>query len=372
MTRRTCSKWRAVARDDAIAVWFGLLLSQLASADTVERRGSEPKLEGEVKQIDDAGVLIVSRTGAEHLVTWDRVRSVEKDPPDPKVEQLRERATNLWRARSRLERGDAALAELLFERLFPDYRGKTHETALIVAEGLLRCRLARGANEGAVIPALEVARLRHKGVRTIAYSSLPPVFDDATLLSPVLPPVWAGTSGLATLERDLQAYDDSVGDPPVSAIAAWYRAAVRRQLGLPEEPPSKLATDHVGVSLLQALVDTGAGESKAREAARAAIERRMPELPTWAQAWARFALGRSLLMESGVGRQQAGMVDLAYLPASFRQEQPYLCAVALQTMAEALERTGDVEGAAAMRAELTQLFPDPISDARTATTKESP
>jgi hypothetical protein len=329
-----------------------------AQADVVERRGSEPKLEGRIRQVDDAGVLIVSATGAEHFVTWDRVRSIAREAsgPDIQVEQRREAAENLWRARSRLERGDAALAEPLFERLFPEYRGRTHETALIVAEGLLRCRLARGAHDAATIPALEAMRLRRKKVTTIAYSMLPPVIDEATGLCTGLPPYWANTPGLARLESELKSYDAG-GDTTIAALASLYRAALRQQLGLPEESRADIAADQPGVALMKLLVDAGSPETAVRDAARATLEKRLPELPIWAQAWARFAIGTSLLAESGTGQHHSGLVNLAWLPASFQKEQPYLTALALAVMTQAFSQMGEAEASATLQSELQRLYP---------------
>jgi hypothetical protein len=349
---------RRLVAPTLMMMWAAVGLASAATADVVERRGSEPKLEGRIRQVDDVGVLIVSATGAEHFVTWDRVRNVERDAsgPDIQVEQRRETAENLWRARSRLERGDAALAEPLFERLFPEYRGRTHETALIVAEGLLRCRLARGAHDGATIPALEAMRLRRKKITTIAYSMLPPVIDDTTGLCMSLPPYWVNTPGLARLEDDLKAYDAG-GDTTIAAVASLYRAAVCQQLGLPRESRADIAADQPGVALMKLLVDAGSPESAARDGARATLEKRLPELPTWAQAWARFAIGTSLLAESGTGQHHSGLVNLAWLPASFQREQPYLTALALAVMTQAFSQMAEADASATLQAELQRLYP---------------
>lgn len=336
---------------------FALTSAAALAVDRVERRGSEGAIEGSLLRMDDSGITLKTLTGAEHTVTWDRVRDAKLDHPEPRLNEYKDLSITLWRARSRLERGDNGLAEPLFERLFAQYRGRTHETALIVAEGLLRCRLARGANDTAVIPALEVARLRRKGLTTIAYHSFPPVIDEATSLCTRLPPAWAQTASLARLDDDLKTYD-SGGDPALGAIAASYRAAIRQQLGLSFDVPPQLAQEHPGVTLMRMLIETSATDADRRAAARASLDKRLPELPAWAMAWARFAIGRSLLGESGVGRQQSGLVSLAYLPASFERDQPYLTSIALGMMVDALERSGDPQAASTLRGELDRLFPD--------------
>ena len=52
----------------------------IATADVVERRGSEPRLQGTVVSLDDAGVKLRTASGAIHAVPWDRVRRVQCDP----------------------------------------------------------------------------------------------------------------------------------------------------------------------------------------------------------------------------------------------------------------------------------------------------
>ena len=155
-----------------VAAVLFLLLARPGAGDMVERRGSEPALEGEITIINEAGVTIRSSLGAVHVVPWDRVRRVEGKVEDPTLDEKMAIAVDLWRSRSRVERGDTTLAEPLLERLFERYRGQTHETALVVAEGLLRCRLARADHALAVVPALEVARLRRAQITTDTYSVL--------------------------------------------------------------------------------------------------------------------------------------------------------------------------------------------------------
>jgi hypothetical protein len=331
-----------------------------AAGDVVERRGAEGALEGEVTIVDDAGVRLRTASGATHFVPWDRVRRVVTDGPDTLVERFGATAEDLWRARSRVERGDAALAEPLFERLFEQYRGATHETALVVAEGLLRCRIARGANAAAVIPALEAGRLRRAGVSTDSYGSLPEMLDEDTGLCPQLAPAWVNSRALQRAARDLADYDAG-DDEVVAGLAELYRRCMRRQIGeriVGETPPPGSAMDHPGVDLMILLADCSAPDGEQRTVARQRLRRQLAELPRWSEAWARFALGVSQLRESGVGRQQRGMVNLIHIPARFGAEQPYLAGLSLAWVAEAAEARGDSELADSMRAELARRFPN--------------
>jgi hypothetical protein len=350
-----------------IALGCLLLLSLPAGeavADTIERRGAEPPLEGEVTSIDDGGVRIRSETGATHFVCWDHVRDVRTTRVDPALERYLAIAEDLWRARSRVERGDAALAEDLLGRLFEQYRGQTHEAALVAAEGLLRCRLARGTNDAAVIPALEVVRMRRGGIVCDSYRSLPPVIDEATWLCPQLPPFWMQSRTLAKLQRDLAEYDAG-DDAVVAALARQYRTAALQHLALAGEvgvetsqKPESSAVDQDGVRWLGILNGAWGDDAAAREAARQRLAQMAVDAPAWQEAWTRFALGASLLGERGIGRRQRGLVNLIHVPARFASTQPYLAGLALAWVAEAARQDGETETATLMLAELARRFPN--------------
>ena len=352
-------------------VAYGLLAGVLGSvscfgvaAQHVERRGGEPPLQGEVTEVSDAGVTVRSDLGATHFVPWDRVRRVASRAFESDIERYRETSIMLWRARSRIERNDAALAEPLFERLFETYRGRTHETALVVAEGLLRCRLARGEQTLALIPALETARLRRAGVETVSYNSLPEIMNDAAALCEVLPPLWAESRLLERLYRELGEYraqDDEV----IDAIARLYRESIRRVLEVDDE--SRLTAsaasslpEHNGVDLLRGILAI-------REQSRTKFLAAPDRLSGFAHAWMRFFVGKSLLAESGVVRKQRGMMNMLYVPARFGDSQKLLAGAALQIVSSALESSGQVEEAARLRHELATRYPyhpmDPLAGA---------
>lgn len=339
------------------------ILPSPARGDLILLRGAAPAIQGEITRVDDAGITVRRQSRDSRLIPWDRVRRVAGDPPGPweaAVGPWMSVAVELWRARSRVERNDTSLAEPLLERLFERYRGRSHETALVVAEGLLRCRLARFDHALAVIPALEVARLRRAGVRTDSYSMLPAVMDAERALCTALAPAWLATGLLASLEHDLAGYDGK-GDEVVAALANLYRRAVRQTLGSAATGASEPAPDpgdHPGVALVKLLVDCTAGEADRRRTAREALKRLVPGLPEWAEAWARFHIGLSLVGEPGIGRRQRGMVSLIHLPARFARTLPYLAGLALGHAADALAEAGQFDAAATLRIQLQKDFPD--------------
>ncbi|MCZ6850040.1 MAG: hypothetical protein O7F17_00190 [Planctomycetota bacterium] len=339
-------------------VCFVGLMAQAALGDVVERRGTEPALEGNITIIDDAGVTIRSEFGDVRVVPWDRVRRVVSEIDEPTLESRMAVAVDLWRARSRVERNDTVLAEPLLERLFERYRGQTHETALVVVEGLLRCRLARADHARAVIPALEVGRLRRAKVTTVSYAVLPAVIDVPTALCPQLACAWLPTPLLGSLENRLAGYD-AQGDEVVAALAGLYRLTVMQALGRAPPKTGQLdLPDHQGVELLQLLVECGAIAPGNRQTARQRLGRAIPTLPAWAEAWGRFHIGLSLLRDSGIGRRQQGMVSLIHLPARFGRSQPYLAGLALAYVMDVLRQSGDADAAAGLAVELQRSFPN--------------
>ena len=332
---------------------------QDAGADVLERRGTEPTILGDIVSVDDAGVTISSQFGAKHFVPWDRVRRIDDDKPSSDLAARMSVAEDLWRARSRVERHDTSLAEPLLHRLFYErYLGKTSETALVVAEGLLRCLLARQEHALAIVPALEVTRLRRANIRTESYSRLAAIHDGATALCPDLAPAWLPGRSVERLQRELANYD-ARGDQVVAALAALYRTAAMQAAGQPADVPA-LATfaAHPGVALLHQMVECAPGRGQASVDAVHRLSARMTELPQWAQAWARYRLGITMLAAEDRATQDSGFVQLMHVPAAHGRLQPFLAGLALSSAAEAMTRRGDLDAANSLRTELASAFPD--------------
>lgn len=342
-------RWLAVL---AVSV----VMSSPAWADRVELRGEDAPLDGKILVMNDDGITIAVGEQPMRIVPWDRVETFQQDRPDSNAAKYAELGMKIWRARSRVERGDTKLASPVFEELFSQYLGKTSEMALVVMEGLLRCRLDRGANDLAVIPALEVARLRLKGVSTSSYAELPPVLDGSTLLCPVLPPAWAPSAALPKIERQLADYDAGT-EPVIIAYAALYRQAIRRQLGMSVDAIAGGKTEQKGVQLMMTVLETSSAVPDVREGSRERLLRQSEELGDWAQAWARYFVGASMLGETGDGRRQEGVVNLLHVPARFSATQPYLAGLALAKSSQALAAAGNAEAAAAVDDELRRSFP---------------
>jgi hypothetical protein len=80
------------------------------------------------------------------------------------------------------------------------------------------------------------------------------------------------------------------------------------------------------------------------------------DTPAWVEAWVRFGVGQSLLMEPDDATRRAGVVELLHVPVRFGSVQPYLAGVALARAAAAMDEIGPSDEADRLFAELADRF----------------
>lgn len=343
---------------------------------------SHQELEAPVIETSLAGVRIgpESTGGDQRLVGWDRVRRVEGTMSD-KAQPFLGMADKLWRARTRVERGDMGGAEPLLDDLAQVYGGEQGPSASVVAECLIRCRLSRGAQGSATSAWLWWTSLQERHAASKApekaawvggATDLPAIIDPGTGLSPSLPPVWTpgGATNAAASSPDwvkLRAQPGASGE-----LAEIYEKAARFEAGLDtevmiEEP--KIPSP--GVNLAREMVLARAGNNDDRERARQALRRRleiiaakpdpskarMPVTPRWVEAWCRLAIGRSLIRETDNSMRMRGVIELLHLPARFSADQPFLAGIALAEAAVTMSEVGDDAAAGVLKGELESRFP---------------
>ncbi len=329
------------------------------------RAGAEPP-PGEVVAVGPSGVTISASVGhvvpnpaATSVLGWDRVLAVE-GPMAGQAERFKPIADSAWRARTRLERGDPIAAEPLFESLFETYRGARGPTAALVAEGLLRCRLRRGAHFLAIEPWLSLLNARAEGGSGAGeVLDLPRVVDPATGLLPALPPIclsWPSTTSYARSEP--WPSTDSASRDRVGDLARLYHLAARFEAGLPVEFRPVDGSDPA-VALVADVVLARLGDAEQREVARRGLRDRLgPEVNAWVEVWCRVAIGRSLLREESPDDRRLGVVELLHAPARFARAHPYLAGLALAQASVALRELGDAPGADRLGAEFIAGYPD--------------
>ncbi|MDG2423056.1 MAG: hypothetical protein P8M22_03660 [Phycisphaerales bacterium] len=340
-----------------------MILCRLAlGLDVVELRGDLGELQGTVLASDEATLRIENSEGIRQEVAWDLVRDIRFDDPDGQNKAMADRlarANDIWRARSRLQRGDVDLAEPLFEKYFVPTPSNRDETSLIIAEGLLRCRLSRGDLVDAILPALETMRLRRLGVETDRYEQLGLLHDPGSGLCIYLPPAWAHETARSRLLSQLEQWDAG-GDETLADVADTYRVLVEYPSGtIPEsllekesDPVQRAGQEHPAFRLLELAVESRRDSVETRRSARAKMRSLLKQPSDWKRPWLHYLLGVSLLQESGDGMRRKGLVELAWIPSRYGSEHPYLAGIAMAMMAAELDRQGETEPAAKLRYEL--------------------
>ncbi len=322
----------------------------------VERRGG-PVIRAPVVEATWEGVRVGG--AAPRLIPWDRVKAVSGERAGEADAFIREIGEPAWRARTRLERGDFVMAEPLFESLFEKQRGRAGPTAAVVAAGLLRCRLERGAQSLAVEPWLAWLRLSAAGdAEDDAIAS--PV-DPEWLLAPALAPIWLPDPGAGALADSLAGLSTEGLTPAAGALAWWYAESARLAAGLPASPKGARPEpiDHPGVALVEAVVLSRAGpeseRKRARESLAAGLER---DRGLWREAWRRSAIGMSMLREADERTRLLGEVEALHVPARFAASQPHLAGLVLAEVARARAARGRNADALILRAQIERIDPD--------------
>ncbi|MEZ6242831.1 MAG: hypothetical protein R3B57_07280 [Phycisphaerales bacterium] len=352
------------------------------SGETIQLWGGGAPPPGNVVDVGEQGVRIVATSGASITLDWSVVRDVTGKRAS-NFEPLRETAENVWRAESRLARGDHVNAEPLFETLFDRYSASSGPTSSIVARGLLACRLHDGAAARAIAPWIGVLRaesFRPEGATPGAADDL---IDPETGLVPALAPIWLATDEAAWLARTGVSPDlaDSVEPGALRsrlralqglyALAARYEAdpgaadAVRADLNELVSGLDQRTLREPGVQLVFEIVVSRLGAPEARASAQASLRARLnnTSLPSWREAWIRLALGRSLLLEQDAETRRRGIIQLLHVPARLADAPPRLAAIALAEAAVASKRLGDADAAETLRRELLDRYPGrPASD----------
>lgn len=315
----------------------------------VELRGSTELLQASVIRVDRSGVHISSADGVQSTLGWHRIRAVHGELAQ-EAEQFASIAELAWRANSRLDRGDAIAAEPLFEELFVSYAFEDGPTGRMVAEGLLRCRLRRGAHTAAVLPWLALLETSQADGLWDLQS-----LDATTRLAQALPPIWLDWPAIRAFARTDLVLSEEI-DRSTRDLAELYMHAARFEVGLTTSFPKVDRTDR-GVALVAEIVLARSGDSDERRTSRKKLQDRLKAgAEPWAEAWCRMAIGRSLLRESAPEQKRRGIVELLHLPAAGDDSQGYLIGLALAQASVQLKELGDVAGSAILKEELERGY----------------
>jgi hypothetical protein len=338
----------------------------LAAAQVQLRAGEEPPAP-EVIAAGPEGVLVGRDSKAEFLIGWDRVRRLD-GPLGPGAGAYMPQGEALWRARTRLERGDAPGAEPIFEQLMPALAGQAGPMPAVAAEGLLRCRLRRGAQVAAIEPWLIWLQNRdggqaQAGIARFAadwaeMAGLDPIMDRATGLIPALPPIWLDWPAVRVLGTSSRAPTEATLTDAATALSALYQHAAGFEAGI-DRPLPPIGTGDAGVAIVADIVTARTGTEAERASARDRLAQRIAGGgEPWMEAWCRAALGRSMIREIDAETRCQGVIQLLHLPARFGGSHRYLAGLCLAEASVVLAELGYDAGAARLRQELLESYPD--------------
>lgn len=338
-----------------------LALCAASACAQVELRGGAWVADA-VVEVGPAGVRVAAEDASTRVFGWHEVKRVSGGRETDAAPFL-PLSDDLWRAWLRLQRGDVNLAEPIFERLWKEALDAENSentdspvrlagpTGLVIAEGVARVRLSRGALPGAVEPWATSVAIR-RAVAGDASSSI-------GLLDPQLPPVFVhslAVERLATTEPNRVIHDD----PIASALFDLYRISASRSFA-PEDSPIQAPTQagaHPDVALVLQLVRSQHGDETGRRTASEALVSLAASDPgSWREAWARHAIGSALVQSDNDRTRLLGVVQLLHLPARFSNTQRYLTGLALAKASIEFRRRGEDARAATLRAELEQTMP---------------
>jgi hypothetical protein len=361
------------------------------AAAQVELRGQMRAVDGEITLVDIKGVQvrITANDGGgatTRLIGWDRIRRVN-GPMAGDAAKFAELADGLWRARARLERRDVRAAELLFDALYARHVGLAGPGGAVLAEGVMRTRLLRGATATAIWPWLDWLQIRYASGKKDMDSwmggkiALPEAIDQARGLVPRLPPIFStqidstGVRLLAEVGGGSPWHRFESADDAVRDIAAIYRTAAMFELNPSQAvdlPAIRTTEDQV--VLLADIVRARVGGEQERKEARGRLSRRLSTLaigaddldaePTanqsaadrYLESWCRVAIGRSLVREGDPTEVRQGLIEMLHAPARFADVTPELAHLALLDAAGVLSRMGDSAGAKVLEDEAKRRY----------------
>lgn len=318
----------------------------------------EPATSLRVVGLDAQGVRVV-RAGEDvgMLLAWDRVEAVGGEHADD-FEAHRDAALAVWRARTRLERGDLNGAARALEPVADTYLGETGPTSQVVAGVLMVVALER-ADYPRALDAWASWQTATRG-GSVRFAPAAARVDAQTGLAPELFPLWA-IAGVAP-DRAIGADADERLADRLYALAAGVGpdGPGERSVERVEElvAQGERSTD-AGVSLLVQVVGATSGDGPLREASRVSLLPRLDadDLPPWQRAWIDLAVGRSLAIESNPGRRTEGVLRLLTLAARDRTTQPLLAGYALAEASRVLSKMDDPDSATRVREDLKRTYP---------------
>ena len=325
----------------------------------VERRGGLPALDGAAVIVEESGLRIKGADGVDQFARWDEVRTVSGTTAPGNIDAQLKFGESVWRARTRLLRDDVELAEPLFRETWSALRNRKGDLGQLIAEGLLRCALARGDNVAAIEPwmTLVEARSAGGGANATPFNTLPPVLDASTMFSSEISPFTSPE--LAT--RVAAALESAVKDGGASVIWAPRFARILRrapQHAAPSASPS--TSEKLLITLEEILLASDARDRRKLSEGFLAIAKQVGggDAPPYLLAWRSMAIGRALVSQPDRAAQEEGTLELLSVAAT--EGNSALGRLALLEAAGACRAYGDAKSAKSIERIIATLDGDPL------------
>lgn len=298
------------------------------------------------------------------VIPWDMVRAVEGQSGGTGLAEFLEIGEDLWRARIRIERGDAALAQAELAKHWTRFRDADGPTAALVAEGLLRCALSAGDLRAAADPWL--ACLRHRGMGIASrFPTLPPAIDASNGLLPELSPFMP-----ASRRAELIGACESAKASGESGEVARSIVRIAKGVHDPAHDPARESSPALrALGLLEDIAS--AADVRSLDKAVGSFDRAFEEPPSYLSAWRIAAIGTcrariartAPVVAGAAASDRAGALGRAALeflavPASGLDRTGLVDAYALEEAASLLRESGDESSAAQLAALAEQKLQD--------------
>ncbi|MBC8523547.1 hypothetical protein H8D29_06430, partial [PVC group bacterium] len=258
------------------------LLCSHVSADTIFLRGENKELSATIISWSAEGLRIQSEgKELQELLPWHSIQSITREVSSPSLDEHLQMGKMLFRAKSRLLRGDITLAAPLFEEAFLKLKSSSGKDAYLATEGLLRCKIAKGDIEGAIEPWF-CCIVHLKNELPKPFPTLIEVIDSETLLCPNLPPVWSDEA-MGNILISLDSNEDAIAD---------FVTVVKRKINT-----SDTNSLHKGALFLLEVLILMDGEGENYETISSKKMQHISTMPTWQVAWIRYALAVGLLKQ---------------------------------------------------------------------------
>lgn len=361
-----------MTRLSLLALCAAASLAGAAAADVAVFLRGEPEARKAEGAFGDMRGLEVRTAQGSEIVPWDMVRSVEGQTGTAGLGDYLSMGADLWRARIRIERGDAPLAQPLLAKHWGRLRDADGPTAALAAEGLLRCALEANDVRAAADPWLACLRHRNAGISS-RFPALPVLIDAETGLLPELSPflpaarrqdVIAACEASKTLGEagDVAARIVRIAKGVGSSDGARTDAGAK---GDAREAARPKASSRAVLALMHIEEIASARDARALERATAAFDKDFDEPPSYLGAWklaaigtARARMAREVQGDARVAALGRAALQLLAVPAAGLDRTGLVDAYALEEAAKLLRESGDAASAAQLDALVTEKTAD--------------